>query len=71
MSGIMELAKIGNSTVEGADSFLPFAVHNGGTLFLFCAQEQAEFDNWVRAFGALEDSMLNAVDREMWVDVVR
>ena len=67
----MELAKIGNSTVEGADSSLPFAVHNGGTLFLFCAQDQATYDKWVSAFGALEDPMLNAVEREMWVDVVR
>ena len=48
----------------------PFAVHNGGTLFVFSAAEKNTHDKWITAFTSLEDAKLNS-QREMWVDNVR
>ena len=48
----------------------PFAVHNGGTLFVFCAPDKDTYEKWVEAFKSLEDAKQHG-QREMWVDNVR
>lgn len=48
----------------------PFAVHNGGTLFVFIAPDLTSFDKWITAFKNLEVNNSHA-HREMWVDKVR
>ena len=70
MSGSHSAANQEGSTEEKSSTMWPFAVHNGGTLFVFCAANKDTHDKWVTAFTSLEDAKLNG-QREMWVDNVR
>ena len=43
----------GSQWLELNENLRPFAVHNGGTLFLFCAPDQTAFQMWIAAFQSL------------------
>lgn len=70
MSGSHSVANREGSSAEQSSTMWPFAVHNGGTLFVFCAADKDTHDKWITAFTSLEDAKING-QREMWVDNVR
>ena len=56
----------GQNTIKWSWGAKPFAVHSGGILFLFLAQDEETFTKWTTAFKSLEISKFNSL--QLWVD---